>query len=256
MGPIWAITRLGFKEITRKKDFYIVFILLVVILFYTAQIRIYDVTSIVRYMREIALALIFLFSAILTIPLAARQIASEKSQRTLGVLMAKPLTRGQLVAGKFLSAYLAGSLSFLCFYLVFFVTVLLSPNPVGFKILFQTGYLYLLSLGVLAAMVSCFSYFMSFGANLTSAFLVYFVMMFYGQKLDLFAEKAGFIPRLFGQGLYYLLPHFEFFDIRIRLIHEWGPLPWDLMIILSLYAILMSSLFLCLGWCRFRKQVI
>lgn len=256
MNTIGAMIRLAFKEITRKKDFYVVLILLAVILFYTAQIRIYDISSIVRYVREIALALIFFFSAGLMVSVSARQLPGEKNQRTLGVLMAKPVTRGQFVAGKFAAAFCAGGSAFLIFYSVFIGVSMTSTDPAGGIILFQTGYLYLLGLAVLAALSSSFSYFMTFGANVSASFIVYLTMMFYGEGLDLFAEHAGMIPKYFGKLLYYALPHFEFFDIRTRLIHDWPALPWSLIGILTAYAGVMCAFLLFAAWLKFRKQVI
>ena len=76
MGPVWALSKLVIKEIFRKKDFYVALILIAVILFYASQLQFYNVKNIVRYLMEIGLMLVFLFSVILTVSLAS---ASEPS---------------------------------------------------------------------------------------------------------------------------------------------------------------------------------
>ena len=75
MRAAFAIAKLVIKEIFRKKDFYVALILTGVILFYAASLKFYNVSNVVRYLMEIGLALVFLFSAILTV--ACRRFMSE-----------------------------------------------------------------------------------------------------------------------------------------------------------------------------------
>ena len=132
MKTVWPIVKLVFKEIFRKKDFYTAFILIIVILSYVSQIRVYNISHIVRYVREVGLALVFLFSVMLTLPLAARQFPNEQRERTLAVLLAKPVSRGAFVLGKFLGVFLAGAACFLVFYAVFAAVVMTRASVAPF----------------------------------------------------------------------------------------------------------------------------
>jgi hypothetical protein len=54
--------------------------------------------------------------------------------------------------------------------------------------------------------------------------------------------------------VYYLFPHFELFDLRRRLVHDWGPAQWLTLAEISLYAALMTTVFLSLAWLGYRKR--
>ncbi len=256
MIPVGAIARLVFKEIYRRKDFYVFFMLIVVVLFYVARMKIYNVENISRYVREVGLALIYLFSVLLTVPLAARQFSNESSEKTLGVLLAKPVSRFQVILGKFLGSFLAGLSCFFIFYLIFVCAGFGGVRWTHSDGLWQTGYLFGLTLMMLAAVCTAFSQYMTFGANVTFALIMYFVMTIYGEGLDIYALNAGGAAKVMGFLFYYLLPHFEFFDIRQRLIHDWDPLPWDLIGLMTAYALAVTGLFLLLGWLKFRRMAL
>ena len=54
--------------------------------------------------------------------------------------------------------------------------------------------------------------------------------------------------------LYYLFPHFELFDLRRRLVHDWGCAPWPAVAGVLIYAALMTAVFLTLAWMAYRKR--
>ena len=84
-----------------------------------ASVNIFNDTEIVRYLKEICLLLIWISSLVIAITTTARQIPAERENRTLLPLLAKPLTRTQLILGKFLGCWLACGLALLCFYVFF-----------------------------------------------------------------------------------------------------------------------------------------
>jgi len=59
MRNILALTELTFKEIYRKKDFYIAFILIIAVMVYTSSLKFHTIDNASRYIRELGLALIF-----------------------------------------------------------------------------------------------------------------------------------------------------------------------------------------------------
>ena len=243
MSQILAVSKLLIKEIFRKKDFYVALILIAVVLFYASQLQFYNVKNIVRYLMEIGLALVYLFSVILTISLAARQYPSEVQNRTCHALLAKPISRAQFIIGKFLGSFFAGSILFLIFYGLFMLIASIKGGPFPMVMVVETAYLFLLCLMVLSAMASGLSYYLTVAANVTVTLIVYLLINTYGPGLK---DTA--------QGFYYLLPHFEFFDLRQRFIHAWGPVSLGLVLFLTAYAIVYSLIFLMLGWLKLRKE--
>jgi len=248
MNPSRVIARMVLKEIFRKKDFYVALILMAAILFYASQMHFYDVSKITRYLMELGLLLIFLFSVILTVSLAARQYPSEIQSRTAYVLLARPVSRFQFILGKFWGSLLAGCASFTIFYILFLVLVTAKAGALPPLVLAaQAYYLFLLCLMTVAAMASAFSYFLTVSANVTLSITLYVLISTYGAGLKKASEPLFWLSRGIGEGLYYLLPHFEFFDLRQRFIHEWPPLSAGLLLLLTFYALAYTAFFLVLS---------
>src|SRR2546421_11227681 len=74
---------------------------------------------IVRYLKEVVLLLIWVSALVIAITTTARQIPAERENRTIFPLLAKPVSRGQVIVGKFLGCWLACGLVLLVFYLFF-----------------------------------------------------------------------------------------------------------------------------------------
>ena len=257
MNAVLVISRMVIKEIFRKKDFYVALILIVAILFYASQLQFYNTGKIVRYLMEIGLFLIFLFSVILTASLAARQYPSEMQNRTSYVLLAKPISRFQFILGKFLGSLFAGWLAFIIFYGIFiFMICVKSQAPVSFVLAAQTFYLFLLCLMTVAAMASAFSYVLTVSANVTLSISFYILINTYGPGLKKASQSLFWLSHWMGELFYYALPHFEFFDLRQRFINEWKPLSVPLLGFLTLYALAYIALFLLMSLLFFRKRAV
>ncbi len=257
MIPVLVIARMVIKEIFRKKDFYVALILIAVILFYASSLQFYNTEKVVRYLEEIGLLLIFIFSVILTATLAARQYPSEIQNRTAYVLLAKPISRLQFILGKFLGSLLAGWSAFSIFYVFFLAIVHVKGGGLVSPLLAtQVFYLFLLCLMIVSAMASAFSYVLTVSANVTLTITLYLLINTYGAVLKKASQHLIWLSRSLGEALYYLMPHFEFFDLRQRFIHEWAPLSFGLMGFLTLYALIYTGLFIFLSWIFLRKRAI
>lgn len=250
---IWAIAKLLIKEIFRKKDFYVALILMGVILAYASKLSFYNAANIHRYLLEIGLFLIFLFSNILIVALAARQYPSEKQNRTCAVLLAKPLSRWEFVCGKFLGSFAAGLAAFVIFYGLFLLLALPKAGGLPLAIVLQLAYLFALSLLVLAAMTSGLSYYLTPSANISISLVLYLAMLTYGATLRKASEHLNTASRFIGDAFYFALPHFEFFDLRQRFIHGWEPISPQLLGFVTAYAFAYTAIFLLAGWMKFER---
>src|SRR5881397_1871412 len=119
MNTILAISGIVIKELYRRKDFYVLFVLTAVITLMLGSVRFFDDPKIVRYLKEIVLLLIWVSALIIAITTTARQIPAERENRTIFPLLAKPVTRGQVIVGKYLGCWLACGLALVVFYLFF-----------------------------------------------------------------------------------------------------------------------------------------
>src|SRR5580658_8383613 len=119
MRNILAVAGVVIKELYRRKDFYVLFILTIIICLVMGSINVFNDRDIIRYVKDLCLLLIWVSSLIIAITTTARQIPAEKEQRTLLPLLAKPLSRAQLIFGKFLGCWIVCGLALICFYIFF-----------------------------------------------------------------------------------------------------------------------------------------
>ncbi len=119
MNRILAIAGVVIKELYRRKDFYVLLVLTALITGVLGMINFFNDPTIVRYLKEVCLLLIWISSLVICITTAARQIPAECESRTIFPLLAKPVTRGQFLLGKFAGCWFACGIALLVFYLFF-----------------------------------------------------------------------------------------------------------------------------------------
>ena len=119
MNTVLAIAGVVIKDLYRRKDFYVLLVLTFVITSMLGMINFFNDPTIVRYLKEICLLLIWISSLVICITTAARQIHAERESRTIFPLLAKPVTRWQVMLGKFTGCWLACGIALLVFYVCF-----------------------------------------------------------------------------------------------------------------------------------------
>jgi ABC-type transport system involved in multi-copper enzyme maturation permease subunit len=238
------------REIFRKKDFYVLLSLLAVLMAYLINVSFFGIMQVNRYLTEIGLAIVYLFSIILTIPFSSKLMIDEIKNKTIYPLLAKPVDRLDLVLGKFLGSLYASLGCFTLFFAVFSGFSLFKEgfNDLGLYLqVYSSGLLMLIMLNCLSI---CLSVFCTYSTSVTLSFMIFFLMSWFGQTLR---ESFEQIP-LIGTLLYYLLPHFEFFDLRHRLVHSWNLLPFKIFGFLVFYCLIYSSILLFISYDNFKKK--
>ena len=255
MSAVLEIAKLVVKEVLRKKDFYVAFVLTAVILGYAAQLKFYDVANAHRYLLDIGLGLSFLFAVVLTVALAARQFPSELQNRTCHVLWAKPVSRGQFILGKFLGSFAAGMTCFTLFFAAL-IGVALTKTTVPVVTALETYLLFGFCLMMLTALAGTLSYFVSTTITVSLTLFLFGFISLYGFFARESARHLEPWLRVPVEAMYYLAPHFEFFDMRQRFIHGGAPIGADVILFLAGYAALYSAIYLWIGWLRLRERSI
>jgi hypothetical protein len=54
--------------------------------------------------------------------------------------------------------------------------------------------------------------------------------------------------------IYFIIPHLELFDLRERVVNDWGLVNWLVCGLATLYAMAYTALFLLLTWLAFRRK--
>src|SRR6267154_4987300 len=122
MNTISALARVVLKELYRRKDFYVLFILTALVTLLMVLANLFDDNKIVAYVKEVCLLLIWISALAMAVGTTARQIPAECENRTIFPLLAKPVTRNQVVLGKFTGCWIATGIALVIFY-VFFTIV-------------------------------------------------------------------------------------------------------------------------------------
>src|SRR5437016_10784384 len=152
MSNALAVASVVVKELYRRKDFYVLFVLTAVITLLMGSLTFFNDPKIVRYLKEICLLLIWISALVIAIITAARQIPAERENRTIFPLLAKPVTRGQVVAGKFAGCWWASGIALVVFYLFFGVFSGMREHNWPLASFFQAFWLHWMMLGVVIAL--------------------------------------------------------------------------------------------------------
>jgi ABC-type transport system involved in multi-copper enzyme maturation permease subunit len=252
-----AIGGVVIKELYRRKDFYVLFILTALLTLVLGSVNFFNEDKIVRYLKEICLLLIWISSLVIAITTTARQIPAEREQRTIFPLLAKPVTRPQLVVGKFLGCWLACGLSLLVFY--FFFGVVSGSREHHWPILnyFQAITLHWFLLGVVAAMTLLGSVvFAAPSSNNTITFVVVAGILLLARHLNKVALQLSEPWQSVVYGCYFAIPHLELFDVRDLIIHNFAVIPWLIWAAALGYASVYAAVFLAATCLVFRRKAL
>jgi ABC-type transport system involved in multi-copper enzyme maturation permease subunit len=258
MNNIFAVAGVVIKELYRRKDFYVLFILTVVICLVMASVNIYNDTEIIRYIKAICLLLIWISSLVIAITTTARQIPAEREQRTLLPLLAKPLTRAQLIFGKFLGCWLACGLVLLCFYVFFGALAASREHAWPLLNYFQAAFLHWVTLGVVIALTLLGSLvFAAPSSNATICFVIVAAILCVGRYLDNVALARPEPIRSIIWAVYYTIPHLEWaFGMRNLIVHDWPLIGWGFVALDALYLLAYAAIFLVAACLVFRRKAV
>lgn len=249
-----AMARAGILETIRRKDLYVIVILAVLLVLGAYTFRFFGVRGLEIFIKDVAFTAIGVFTTILTVFISARQIPDEIQRRTIYPLLARPITRGQLLLAKWATATLTASFSFLV--LALLTTGLLMTLSISLKPIFiQYLLLKLMGIAWLCAMVVALSVYLTMPANITLCLILAFGSGLFNRLLLMAHWESGF-DALWVNLLYGILPHWDFFDMSKKVVYDWDMVPWWVLGAMGGYALLNGGAWLVLGWWRFRKQVV
>ena len=255
MNTILALSSVVIKELYRRKDFYVLFVLTAVITLLMGSVSFFHDTKIVRYVKEIALLLIWISALVIAIATTARQIPAERENRTIFPLLAKPVTRAHVIVGKFAGCWLACGLALIVFYLFFAVVSGSREDHWPLLNYLQAMWLQWMMLGVVAALVLFGSViFAAPSSNGTITLVVVVGILLLGRYLNQVALQQPEPLRTMLYLVYYLIPHLEWFDVRDLIIYNHKLVPWIDCGLATLYAGVYMGLFLFAAWVVFRRK--
>jgi len=257
MNKIFAVAGIVIKELYRRKDFYVLFILTVLVTLVMWSAKFFNDDRIVRALKEICLLLIWISALVIAVTTAARQIPSERESRTIFPLLAKPITRWQVVIGKFFGCWLASGLALLVFYVFFAIVTASREHSLPLAHYSQAIWLHWQMLGVVIALTMLGSVLFSAPPeNVTIVLIVCLGILFVGRHLNTVAAKMSEPSATILSVVYFAIPHLEFFDVRDLIIHDWPLIAWLDVVWATLYALAYATFFLFAACLVFRRKAL
>jgi ABC-type transport system involved in multi-copper enzyme maturation permease subunit len=257
MNNVFPLAGIVIKELYRRKDFYVLFVMTALITLVLGSVRFFNEDQIVRFIKDICLQLIWVSTLVIAITTAARQIPAERESRTIFPLLAKPVSRWDLVAGKFAGCWLACGIAVAVFYFFFGLLTASQAHAWPDATFFQACWMHWICLAVVLAMVLLGSVvFTAQSSNATICFIVVLGILFAGGHLNHVADSVGGLGGMVVSAIYYGIPHLEwYYNIRAKVIHG-GDVPWLVIAAATLYGALYTGLVLGLTWLVFRRKTL
>ena len=255
MTNILVITSIVLKELVRRKDVYVLLIITVLLTMLSCYVNFFGDLKMVRYVKELCMLLVWISSIVIAVTLTARQIHAERESRTLFSLLSKPVSRNELILGKFFGCWFACGVALLVFYGFFVLTAVSRGEHWRLMETFQACWLHWIMLGIIVAMVLCGSLVLTApSSNATINIVLIVGILMVGRHLGKLALTMNEPMQTIGLTVYYILPHLEFYDLRDLIIHDWPLVKWDVVGFITLYGATYTAVFLGLSCFLFRRK--
>lgn len=240
-------------ESIRRKDVWVLAILGVVIVFAAGALGLVGISGLEIFIKDLSVTVLGAFSTILAVMVSTRVLPEEIQNRTLYPLLARPVTRLDLLIGKFLGAVLVSWIGFAL------LSVLMSGVLLAFHVQLGTVALQYFFVKCLGIAVVCsvglgLSTVMTPAAAATTTFILSFGSAMLARALVLTGQGSRpMVPvcRLAED----LLPQVHLFDLGGRLVYlNWSPVSVAVVGGLTAYACIYCSTLIFGGWMALRKR--
>jgi len=254
MIKILVIARMVWLETLRRKDLYVLLTLALAFLLTLMTLNIFGLRNLVGYVKETGLFLAWIFAWVLTIGVSVRQLPREERTGTIFSLLAKPVRRSELIIGKWLGAWSVAGAATLLFYVLLAAIVIARGGNFNPALILEALCLHFCFIGVLSAMAIFFTTRLNGDAAATlTAVLSAASFLLLPQAPQILDDLSGWRKDGF-MVVYYALPHLELFDLRQRMVHDWETMRPGPFAAIILYGLLMTAIFLLLGWLAYRNK--
>ena len=237
---IGALVKLSLLELWRRNDVFTLLVLALVLLVPLSMARPFGASGATRYFDEAALLLVWGYSLFISLGIGGRLFANEFASRTVYPLLAKPVSRGDLLLGKYLGAVAAAWSALAFFYALWAVSSVLRGGECFSLCFLQAFVLHTVFVALVVAAALCGSFMLSPSASTTLLAILFPAMFFFGRRLPEYAENVSGALKWLVNVMYVIAPHAEFFDMRQRLVHGWGEVQWWVFGWVVLYGLVYS----------------
>ncbi|MBC7806548.1 MAG: ABC transporter permease subunit [Akkermansiaceae bacterium] len=253
---VWgALARASLIEAVRRRDIYVALILAVVMIGATAVIGTFGVKGLEIFIKDVTMTVINTVTVVLAVLFSARQLHEEIERRTVYPLLARPITRLDLILGKYFGAVSQAWLSLALFALIGWVGLWLFGIVLG-PIFLQYVALRAVALAVVCAITMLLSLLMTPGATVTISLLIAIGAATFSEAVVMLHGGAGRIADGALQASYYVLPHLDLFDLSKKVSYGWQPVAAGTLWGLCGYALIYIVTFLGISTAVFNRKAL
>jgi ABC-type transport system involved in multi-copper enzyme maturation permease subunit len=254
MTRIFTIALTVWLEMIRRKDMYVLLILLAGLMVTLVSLDIFGLGGVTGYVKDMGLLIAWLLGWILAITVASRELPQEESSGTVFPLLAKPVTRFDVVAGKWLGAWTIVCAAVLLFYALIIGVVLAKGGGFNAATLLQGFVLHCAVLAMLSAVALAFSTRMNHDAAATISFVLSTASFLVIPRIPEFMTNTTGLRAGLMMFCYNLLPHFEVFDMRMLITQGYDPISGKAFVAILAYGATMTLIALLAAWLAYRNK--
>ena len=253
MKTILAISYNLFRRALKSKIFLIFLFFSLILIFLSRLFEFLTFTAEVKIIKDVGLASISLFSALIALCIAGESVVGEIEKKTTYILFSKPVSKSFFILGNFLGMIWVLGISILLSGLALFFVIYLKQGAVEVMFWAILGFSFLEALVVasIALMFSSFS--SSTSASILFSFLFYLAGHLNPQLCRIGKLSQSKIIQLTTKAIGWILPNLEYFNIRGKITQE-SSLSKDYVGETILYGIAYIGIMLVLAYLFLRRR--
>jgi ABC-type transport system involved in multi-copper enzyme maturation permease subunit len=249
---VTVIARNTFKEAVRDRVLYLLLFFAAVSILFARVLAVLTVGDRVKIIKDVGLASISLFGALMAILIGTGLVYKEIEKRTIYPLLSKPLRRYEFLLGKFLGLVLTLAVLLAAMTLIFLGLVLFHTGTIEWKLLLAVLYIFF-ELVLVTAVAILFS---SFSTPILSSLfaLAFYLIGHFSWSLETLIQKVPpGTTRTLLRALYVFLPDLENFNIKSEVVHNL-PVAGAHLLYSAAYGLVYTAFILGLAILIFRRR--
>jgi len=252
MHRIWAIVENTFKEGLRQRILMLIVLFSILVILVSVFMGPFALGEAPKIIRDVGLAAASLFGILVVIIIGSTLIHRDIEKRTIYTVITKPVTRSEIIIGKFLGLLLLITILVCAMAGIHQLVIYILEGSFDLPLLIAIPFS-LIEIMILLGILLLFS---SFSTPALSAVMgiIFFIIGHASPDLKLFADQTKIVAtKYLAYGFYYVLPNLENFNLRIDLAHRL-PLHSDQVIFSICYGIIYTIFLLYLSVIIFEKR--
>jgi len=253
MGGILALSQKSFRKAVTSRIFALFLFFGIGLIFLSILFEFLTFTAELKFIKDMGLASISIFSALIAIFLSGEAVVSEVERKTIYVLFSKPINKTSFILGSFLGIAWTVGLAIIITGGAFLFLIYLKQNYIEPGLVIVLGFIGLEAL-VISSVGIMFSSFSSSTPTSILFCLFIYILGHLNPQLNLLSRLVpGKITRGFVGLICLILPNLEYFNIRGKII-KGDPVGLIYTGKILLYALFYSAIMLILSYLLFRRR--